>query len=236
MAKSKNPRLKKAFIKTEYTPEMIQELTRCARDPIYFIENYVYIKGTKGRALFKLHPYQKTMILNYLNFNRSISLVARQGGKSETASAFITWFYCFHEEKTILITSYRGENSKEIIQKIQYAYEELPDWIKPGVDENNWNKLSVAFENKCRVIADTTSDNTGRGFTIDLLYVDELAFVKDTIADSFYGSVLPTLASRVDGNMIITSTPNGDTNLFARLWKGAVAGINGFETIPCEMG
>jgi hypothetical protein len=231
MSKSKNPRLKKAFQKTEYTPEMIQELKKCASDPIYFIKNYVYIKGTKGRMLFDLHPYQERMILNYLHHDRSISLVSRQGGKSETASAFITWYYCFHKEKSILITSYRGENSKEIIQKIQYAYEELPDWIKPGVDENNWNKLSVAFENKCRILADTTSENTGRGFAIDLLYVDELAFVKDTIADSFYGSVLPTLSSRVDGNMIITSTPNGDTNLFAKLWKEAIGGVNGFAPL-----
>lgn len=229
MAKSKNPRLKKAFVKTEYTPEMVQELIRCAGDPVYFIENYVYIKGVKGRALFKLYPYQKEMILNYLHSDRSISLVSRQGGKSETAAAFITWYYCFHKEKNILITSYRGENSKEIIQKITYAYEELPDFIKPGIEEGNWNKLSVSFENKTRIMADTTSENTGRGFAIDILYVDELAHVKDTIADAFYGSVLPTLSSREEGKMIITSTPNGDINLFAQLWKGAIAGINGFK-------
>lgn len=233
MARNKNPRLKKAFSQIEYTLEMVQELAKCAKDPIYFIENYVYIKGIKGKALFKLWEYQKRMVLAYLNSDRVITLSGRQSGKSEIAAAFITWYYCFHKQKNILITSYRGENSKEIIQKIIFSYEELPDWIKPGIEENNWNKLSIAFEpaNGCKIMADTTSENTGRGFSVDLLYVDELAHVKDTIAELMYGSVLPTLASREEGKMIITSTPNGDINLFSRLWKGATAKINGFEFV-----
>lgn len=225
MSRSKNPRLKRSNVEIEYDLKMIQELERCKNDPIYFIENYVYIKGMKGKALFKLFDYQKEMIKNYMTHSRNIVLASRQVGKTETSAAYILWFAIFHEEKTILIASNKSDNAKEIIGKVVYAYEELPDWIKPGIDENTWNKFSLQFENRSRIMAATTAVDTGRGLSIDLLYVDELAFVKAHIQDQFFTSILPTLASRVDGKMIISSTPNGDNNLFATLWRAAEAKI-----------
>lgn len=219
----KNPRLKRANEEIEYSLELIQELDRCQKDPIYFIENYVYIKGMKGKTLFKMFDYQKQMIRNYMDHSRNIVLASRQVGKTETSAAYILWFAIFHKEKTILIASNKSDNAKEIIGKVVYAYEELPDFLKPGIDENTWNKFSLQFENRSRIMAATTAVDTGRGLAIDLLYVDELAFVKAHIQDQFFTSILPTLASRVDGKMIISSTPNGDNNLFATLWRSAEA-------------
>lgn len=223
MSRSKNPRLKRSNVELEYDLNWIQELDRCRIDPIYFIENYVFIKGMKGKALFKMFDYQKQMIRNYMAHSRNIVLASRQVGKTETSAAYILWFAIFHEEQTILIASNKSDNAKEIIGKVVYAYEELPDWIKPGIDENTWNKFSLQFENRSRIMAATTAVDTGRGLTIDLLYVDELAFVKAHIQDQFFTSILPTLASRVNGKMIISSTPNGDNNLFATLWRAAEA-------------
>lgn len=225
MARNKNPRLKRSNVEIEYSLEMIQELDRCSIDPIYFIENYVYIKGVKGKSLFKLFDYQKEMIKGYLENKRIIVLASRQVGKTETSAAYILWFSIFHKEKTILIASNKSDNAKEIIGKVVFAYEELPDWIKPGINENTWNKFSLEFENRSRIIAATTAVDTGRGLTIDLLYVDELAFVKPHIQDQFFTSILPTLASREDAKMIISSTPNGDINLFANIWRAAQAKV-----------
>lgn len=228
MARNKNPRLKRANEQIEYTQEMIREIARCASDPIYFIENYVYIKHpVRGKTKFKLYQYQKDMIKLYEEERLVISCLPRQSGKTETTSAYFLWYAIFKEDKTILIASNKADNAKEIIGKVAYAYEELPDWIKPGISDN-WNKFSLQFETRSRIMAVTTSADTGRGLSISILYCDEFAFVPAEIQQQFYTSIFPVIST--GGRMFITSTPNGDINLFAQLWRGAVNNINGYKS------
>lgn len=219
MAK-RNPRLKKAGATCEYTPEMIAEVRKCAKDPAYFARNYVFIKHAKrGKIPFNLYPYQEEMLKMYQENRYNIILSARQTGKTETTCAFLLWFAIFHSDKTILVVSNKASNAKEMIGKIQYAYEELPDWLKPGIDDASWNKHECAFANKSRIIAQATSSDSGRGLSISLLYCDEFAFVRPHIQAEFWDSVSPTLST--GGSCIISSTPNGDSNLFAELWRKA---------------
>jgi hypothetical protein len=227
MAVKRNPGLKKSNTVINYTLEQVAEVKKCIEDPVYFIEKYVWIKHPiRGRIPFKLYDYQKRLIHNY-RFNRyNIVLSARQTGKTETSCAFLLWFAIFHTEKTVLVVSNKGDNAKEIIGKIQYAYEELPSWLKPGIQDDNWNKHTCAFDNKSRIIATTTSKDSGRGLPISLLYCDEMAHVKEHIQNEFWDSIYPTLST--GGACIISSTPNGDINLFAELWRGADLGANTF--------
>ena len=148
---------------------------------------------------------------------------------TETSCAYMLWFSIFHESKTILVVSNKSGGAKEIIAKIQLAYEELPEWLKPGIQENSWNKHECAFNNKSRILATTTAPDSGRGMAISLLYADELAFVKPHIATTFWESIQPTLST--GGSCIISSTPNGDINLFAQLWRGAELGTNSFHPV-----
>lgn len=222
MAK-RNPRLKKAGTISEYTPEMISELRKCARDPAYFARNYVMIKHAKrGKIKFNLYPYQEEMLQMYQDNRFNIILSARQTGKTETTCAYLLWFAIFHADKTILVVSNKASNAKEMIAKIQYAYEELPEWLKPGIDDASWNKHECAFDNKSRIIAQATSTDSGRGLAISLLYCDEFAFVRPHIQAEFWDSVYPTLST--GGSCIISSTPNGDSNLFAEMWRKATLG------------
>lgn len=222
MAK-RNPRLKKAGTVSEYTPEMIAELRRCARDPAYFARNYVMIKHAKrGKIKFNLYPYQEEMLKMYQDNRFNIILSARQTGKTETTCAYLLWFAIFHSDKTILVVSNKASNAKEMIAKIQYAYEELPEWLKPGIDDASWNKHECAFDNKSRILAQATSTDSGRGLAISLLYCDEFAFVRPHIQAEFWDSVYPTLST--GGSCIISSTPNGDSNLFAEMWRKATMG------------
>lgn len=222
MAK-RNPRLKKSGLEIEYTPEMISELRKCKKDPAYFARNYVKIKhAKKGKIPFNLYPYQEEMLKMYQENRYNIILSARQTGKTETTCAFLLWFAIFHGDKTVLVVSNKASNAKEMIGKIQYAYEELPDFLKPGIDGDSWNKHECAFENKSRIIAQGTSTDSGRGLSISLLYCDEFAFVRPHIQAEFWDSISPTLST--GGSCIISSTPNGDSNLFAELWRKATMG------------
>jgi hypothetical protein len=224
----RNPRLKKSGTTDEYTPEQVTEFVKCMHDPIYFARTYVKIKHPiRGRIQFDLYGYQEEVMRMYVENRYNILLSARQTGKTETTCAFLLWYAIFHDDKTILVVSNKSTNAKEIIGKIQYAYEELPDWLKPGVNDNSWNKHECAFDNKSRILATTTASDSGRGLAISLLFCDEFAFVRPHIQEEFWDSVSPTLAT--GGSCIIASTPNGDSNKFAVLYRGAELGNNDFK-------
>lgn len=236
---AKNVKVKKPYLKITYTPEMIKELKKCIVDPVYFITNYVYIlHPIKGRIKFNLYPFQEEMIRKYQNNRWCIAKIARQSGKTETTAAYLTWFALFHSDKTILVAANKLTNAKEIISRIQGIYEELPDWLKPGIDESEWNKTSLSFENGSKIMAQATSANTGRGFAISLLYLDELAFVPPHIQQEMWTSIQPVLST--GGSCIISSTPNGSSDLYYSLFteavtgKGKVPGQNGFMSIDVK--
>lgn len=147
---------------------------------------------------------------------------------SWTSSAYLLWFATFHFEKTVLIASNKNDNAMEMIYRIRFMYERLPHWLKPGLEADGWNKHSVGFDNGSRINSTATSENSGRGLSISLLFLDEFAFVRDSVQQEFWTSMAPTLAT--GGSCIICSTPNGDSNIFAQLWRGARLKIdnNGF--------
>jgi hypothetical protein len=215
-----NPFLKKANQEHEYTLEHIKELDKCSKDPVYFIKTYCMIQHpVHGSIPFKLYPYQEEMIRAYHTNNQVVVLSARQTGKSQTSGAFLLWYAMFNSEKTVLIASNKNENAMEMIYRIKFMYEHVPHWLKPGVNDDGYNKHAIGFDNGSRIISTATSENSGRGMAISLLFLDEFAFVRDTVQEEFWTSISPTLAT--GGACIITSTPNGDSNLYAKLWRGS---------------
>ena len=238
MARATNPQIRKAFDSVEMTAEQIAEFNRCANDVIYFVRNYIYIQHpVKGKVKFDLYDYQENLIHEMSEHRNVIVLSARQTGKSTVSAAFLLWFAIFHMDKNILIVSNKGSASKEIIKRIKFMYLSLPMWLKPGVTDTGWNVQSIAFDNGSEMNASTTSEDSGRGTSISLLYCDEFAFVKRTIQEEFWRSVSPTIAT--GGKCIISSTPNGDSDLYATIWRRAnvknnpddALGTNGFRAI-----
>ena len=233
--------VKPAHRTTNWTEHEIMEFARCA-DPVtgpeYFMDNYFYIQHpTKGRMLYKPFDYQKRLIETYHKYRYSISLMPRQTGKSTSAAGYLLWYAMFVPDSTILIAAHKFTGSQEIMSRIRYAYELCPDFIRAGA--TSYNKGSIDFDNGSRIMSSTTTENTGRGLSISLLYCDEFAFVRPTIGREFWTSISPTLAT--GGKCIITSTPNSDEDQFATLWKGAnkridefgnetELGVNGFKS------
>jgi len=186
MARTRNPNLKKANQQVEMTPHEVLEFKRCAEDPVYFIKNYVRIQHpVRGSIPFELYDYQEEMIRSFQKNRFNVVLSARQTGKSQTAGAFLLWFTIFNFDKTILVASNKNSNAMEMVVRIKYAYENLPNWLKPGIKEDEWNKHVLAFDNKSRIISEATSENSGRGFSISLLYLDEFAFVPPDVQQEF---------------------------------------------------
>jgi len=228
MSRRRDPRLKKAHEEVEFDQSMVRELMRCSTDPKYFIKNYIKVKHPKrGKIPFSLYDYQEDMVDLYNSDDDVIIMSARQTGKTESICAYLLWYAIFNEDVTILVVSNNSTNAMEIISKVQYAYKELDNWIKPGIDDDSWNKHECKFDNGSRIVSTTTTEDSGRGMAISLLYCDELSFVKSSIQEKFWTSISPTLAT--GGKCIISSTPNGNSNLFAELWRGATNGINSFK-------
>ena len=199
----------------------IMEFAKCA-DPVtgprYFMSNYFFIQHpTKGAMKYVPFEYQERLIDSYHNYRYSISLMPRQTGKSTSAAGYLLWYAMFVPDSTILVAAHKYTGSQEIMQRVRYAYENCPDYIRAGV--TSYNKGSLDFENGSRIVSATTTENTGRGMSISLLYCDEFAFVRPSIASEFWTAITPTLST--GGKCIITSTPNSDEDQFALIWRAA---------------
>lgn len=220
--------VKKANQLVEYTPDNLNELKKCSEDPVYFIENYVKITHpVKGLIPFALYDSQKKIIKGFQNNRFVLNEISRQFGKTTLAAAYFIWYASFNENKTILIVSNNMANASEFIHRVRGIYEELPMWLKPGVVRDGWSKQSVGFDNKSRIISRATSENSARGLSLSLIFCDELAFIRESVAQEFWLAISPTLST--GGSMIIASTPNGDSNLFARLAREAESGVGEFK-------
>lgn len=230
MARGKNPNIVLPEMEFEYTNEQVHEMMRCANDPVYFIKNYIkVVHPVQGVVPLELYDYQVDMINAMHTGDDTIILSARQTGKSTTSCAYLMWFVCFNEHKHVHIVSNKNSGAMEMINRLQFMYENMENWIKPGIDVSNWNKHALGFSNNCVIESEATTEQSCRGKSIALLFCDEFAFVNPTIAEEFWASVSPTLAT--GGRVIIASTPNGDNNLFASMWRGAELNSNGFLPI-----
>ena len=230
--------VKKPYTEESLSPTDLKELARCTLSPEYFIRTYCYIQHpTKGKMKLDLFDYQEGLIDSYHNYRYSISLMPRQTGKSTCAAAYLLWYAMYNPDSTILIAAHKYSGAQEIMQRIRYMYEFCPDFARAGA--TSYNKGSLEFDNGSRIVAQATTDNTGRGMSLTLVYLDEFAFVQPRIATEFWTSLSPTLST--GGKCIITSTPNQDDDQFAQIWKQANrtvdefgnetdTGVNGFKS------
>lgn len=225
---AKNPNLKRAHSTSEFTGERILELQKCQNDPIYFMEKYVKVQHpTKGAVPFVLYPYQREMVMAIHENKDTILLCSRQMGKTTVAAMYILWFATFNKAKRCVIASKAMAHAVEIQSRVKFAYEELPEWLKAGC--TFYNRTSIEFDNKSVIICEATSEKTGRGSSPSIIFLDEIAFISRRIQEEMWGSLTPALST--GGKFIITSTPNGDSDLFATLWRGAKAGENNFKPL-----
>lgn len=211
------PNLRDANEPVKLDLDKLREIKKCALDPIYFIRNYVYI-NTKdnGMQLFDLYDFQEAAIRRFLKYRFNINKWSRQVGKSTIVRGFILWWGIFHKDQLIAMIGNKLSLAKEQMQQLRDSYSRLPVWLQPGV--KLWNKTSIQFSNNSRIIVSSSSPDNIRGFSINLLYLDEFAFLRPNLATEFIASVMPSISSGKTTRCIITSTPNG-MNHFYEMWQ-----------------
>ena len=221
-----NPNVKRDGIIQEWTQDTVIEYAQCMKDPIYFTEKYCkVISLDQGLVPFKLYPYQKQMFTKFQENRFNVVLACRQSGKSISACAYLLWFVLFNSEKTVAILANKGATAREMLARITLMLENIPFFLQPG--SKALNKGSLEFSNNSRIIAAATSGSSIRGMSVNLLYLDEFAFVER--AAEFYTSTYPVVSAGTDTKIIVTSTANGIGNQFHKVWEGAVQGINQFK-------
>jgi len=222
-----NPNVKRDGVQEKWTPELLREYKKCMDDPIYFAREYIKVIALdKGLVNFNLYPYQENMFNHFQDNRFNVVLACRQSGKSISACAYLLWFAIFNPEKTIAILANKGATAREMLARITLMLENLPFFLQPG--NKALNKGSLEFSNNSRIIAAATSGSSIRGMSVNLLYLDEFAFVER--AAEFYTSTYPVVSAGKETKVIITSTANGIGNQFHKIWEGAVQGVNEFKS------
>jgi len=222
-----NANLKRQGVDISWTEDMIREYVSCAKDPIYFAQNYIQIVHVDhGLIPIDLYDYQREIIEKTTNNRRTCVVTSRQAGKTTTAVCLILHYILFNDYKLVALLANKGDAAREILDRIKTAYEALPKWLQQGVVE--WNKGSVEFENGSKIVAAATSSSAIRGKSVSFLYIDETAFVENW--DEFFASVFPTISSGTTTKILLTSTPNG-LNHFYKTCEGAKSMKNGYEFV-----
>ena len=226
-----NPNLKKANVAQEFTQDQILEFMACRHDPVYFAKQHVKIV-TLDHGLMPFEPYdfQEGLITNFHQNRFNICKMPRQTGKSTTVISYLLHFLLFNDSVNIGILANKAATARELLGRLQTAYENVPKWMQQGV--LSWNRGSLELENGSKILAASTSASAVRGMSFNILFLDEFAFVPNHIADSFFSSVYPTITSGKSTKVIIVSTPHG-MNHFYRLWHDAERGKN--EYIPTDV-
>ena len=224
-----NKNLKKSDVKIDYTPEQVREYIKCAKDPIHFIKSYVKIINVdQGLIPFKMWEFQEDMVLTAVQERFVVAKMPRQVGKTTTVASLILWQILFNENYNVAILANKERQAREILSRIQLAYEHLPRWMQQGIVE--WNKGNLELENGSKVLASSTTSSAIRGGSFNLVYLDEFAFVPTNIQEDFFASVYPTISSGKTTKVLITSTPNG-LNMFYKLWVDSEENRNSYKRV-----
>jgi len=226
-----NPNLKKANVAQEFTQEQIEEFMRCAADPVYFAKTYMKIVSLdEGLIQFKPYDFQEKLIRNFHENRFNICKMPRQTGKSTTSVSYLLHYVVFNDSVNIGILANKAATARDLLGRLQTAYENLPKWMQQGII--SWNKGSLELENGSKILAASTSASAVRGMSFNILFLDEFAFVPNHIAEAFFSSVYPTITSGKTTKVIMVSTPHG-MNHFYRYWHDAEKGKN--EYIPTDV-
>ena len=226
-----NPNLKRANTQIQFTEDQVVEFLKCKDDPVYFALNYIKIVSLdEGEVPFKMYAFQEKLVKRFHANRFNICKMPRQTGKSTTCVSYLLHYALFNANVNIAILANKASTARDLLNRLQFAYEKLPKWMQQGILV--YNKGSMELENGSKIIAASASASAVRGGSYNIIFLDEFAFIPNHIAEQFFASVYPTISSGKNTKVIMVSTPHG-MNHFYRYWHDAERGEN--EYVPTEV-
>ena len=220
--------LRRANLPFRYTEDELEILKICINDKIFFGNNFINLKDAeKGWQQIKLRDYQEKLLKSYSDNRWNIVLYPRQSGKTTTTIVEIVHFCISNYDKDVVVVAQSDMVVNEILSKIKMAFSALPFFLQPGFVK--FTSKGFILDNGCRLSIGVASESVVQGFSLDLLFIDEFAYILTSVAQKFWINIYPALTNNPHSKCIIASTPNG-RNLFYELWIGAVNKTNNFVT------
>lgn len=212
----------------QWTTEMVVELKKCKQDLFHFATKHFYITTLdQGKILIPLFKAQKRILKSLLKNRFVVITASRQSSKTTLMTLYALWLVCFNPDHRVLIVANKEDTAIKIFRRIRIAYEMMANYLKPAVKE--WGQTGFILANDSSVGISTTTSDAARGDTVNCLIIDELAHIQDNLADEFWKSTIPIISSSAKAKVFAVSTPNGASNLFYRLYHGAIKKENGWR-------
>ncbi len=221
------------------TLEETREYTKCAFDPVYFVETYGWALNimkdpAEIKPLAPLFDYQKDILRKYKKNQNNIVLKSRQTGLSVITAAFVVWCLFFKKDQMIQIVANDRNGAVRFLNLVKRFIEFTPEYLRPSAEPLKDNETEIVYHTYNeknekmpgnRVQAVAAGPNAGRGESLSMLILDETAFIDK--ADRIWESAAMSL-SGTKGKCIMISTPFGTGNLYHRTWTQAEKGEGSF--------
>jgi Terminase large subunit, T4likevirus-type, N-terminal len=149
-----------------------------------------------------------------LGTRQTVLISPRQCGKSRSLSVLAVWWAFRRPRQMVLVISAGDEAASRLLAAVRRVAEH-PLLAGSVVDETQHR---VILSNGSEIRSVPASHSQIRGWSVDLLLIDEAAWVP---ADLLLAAALPTTAARPDARVVLASTPWSDSGPF---WKFASDG------------
>ena len=208
-----NRQIKPCYTKIQLTDIQIKEIQKCSEDIDYFKANYVQFKTKSGIGFPDHRKYQDDFI-HALNdeHDQYIVVFPRQAGKSATTAVWLTWLFLFKADISIGICANRGSTASDFLANVKNIFTLLPIWMQQGI--KTWNVRRIEGENGTKILTDATSGDSFRGSSMNVIVVDECAYVRSSKWEAFSDGILPSQSALAWKKTIFISTPNGMNHFY----------------------
>lgn len=159
---------------------------------------------------------------------RVIVLKGRQMGLSTAIGGYMYWHVSQRKAQKALVVTHHSDSTKALFDLTRRYYDNTPEFLKPKTKYSSRKELNFDRLDSGYAVATAGGESVGRGETITVAHLSELAFWPKSTAKDILNGILQAVPQRPNTCVFIESTANGVSGAFHEMWQGAVEGTNGY--------